>query len=52
MELCGEYMLCIVAIHNANLIVIAMHAIMLTPIHVYTPYTDHTYCSAHVYVIS
>ena len=52
MELCGEYMLCIIAIQNTNLIVIAMHAIMFTPIHVYTLYTDHTYCSAHVYVIS
>ena len=57
MELWGECMLdlCIVAIQNTKLVVIAMHMLpcyyTLTSITVCTPYTDHKYCSAHAYVI-
>ena len=57
MELCGECMLdlCIVAVQNAKLVVIAMHVLPCYYTYLNNclrPYTDQKYCSAHAYVIS
>jgi len=41
--------LCMVAIQNTKLVVIAMHMLPCYHIYVYTPHTDHKYCSAYVY---
>jgi len=49
MELCGEYMLCIVALQNAKLIVEAMH--MLPCYYAYLYNCLHTIMLMHMYTL-